>query len=432
MLDIMREIILDNQETELFTGVSRSLQIQTIPQKSTICMGVRRSGKSTYMHQIITKLTKSGISRKNILHINFFDDRLHKLRETGLGIVIDAYYSLYPEKKGNETVYIFLDEIQSIPDWELFVERVMREEKCEVYITGSSARMLSKEIATQMRGRALSWEIFPFSFHEYLKYKKINYTLPLSSKKRGHIQKTFEEYWKEGGFPEVATLQDSIRIKIHQEYLQTILFRDIIERYNISHPKALKDLVYKLIDNAASFYTINKLFGYLKSLNYKIQKCTITQYLEWLEDSYFLFSVRLYDASISRSNSNPKKIYCIDHAMVTSISSGILINSGHLLENLVFIALRHKSDDIFYYKTTSGKEVDFIQLINRKDKKLVQVCENMSDEKTRKREVSSLVEAMAEQKISESIIVTRNESELIKTESGIVKLVPIWQFLLEL
>lgn len=431
MLEILKKIILDGQESPLFTGITRKLQIETIPNKATICMGVRRSGKSTFMHQIIEKLKQQGTPKESIIHINFFDDRLHLISETGLSIVTDAYYSLYPNKKGEETVYFFFDEIQSIEGWELYIERIMRQEKCEVYITGSSARMLSKEIATQMRGRSLSWEMFPFSFEEFLRMNDLNITTPLSSKKRGFVQKAFEEFWVTGGFPEVIQSPESLRIKIHQEYLQTILFRDIIERYDISHPKALKDLAYKLIDNAASFYTINSLYGYLKSLGYKIQKSTVTQYMEWLEDSYFLFSVRLYDASITKSNANPKKIYCIDHALVTSVSSGILINSGHLLENLVFTALRRNSDNIFYYKTASGKEVDFINVRAKKRKQLIQVCETLADKNTRKREVTALTEAMPEQNLNESLIITRNESETLITTSGTIRIVPIWQFLLE-
>jgi uncharacterized protein len=229
--------------------------------------------------------------------------------EQGLSQVINAYYQLYPEKKNQETVYFFFDEIQSIPEWELFVERLMRTEQCQVYITGSSARMPSREIATQMRGRSLCWEMYPYSFREFLQARglmKIPTTARLTSKIRLLIQKHFEEYWKCGGFPEVTNASDSLRVKIHQEYFQTILYRDLVERHDISHPKALRDLALQLIDNAGSLYSVNSLYGYLKAQGHKLQKSSIPQYLEWLEDGYFLFSVRLYDASLSRSNANPK------------------------------------------------------------------------------------------------------------------------------
>ncbi|MCF6267956.1 MAG: hypothetical protein L3J57_15670 [Desulfuromusa sp.] len=197
-----------------------------------------------------------------------------------------------------------------------------------------------------MRGRALSWEIFPFTFQEFLDYKGIESDAPLSSRKRLIIQKAFEGYWKTGGFPEVAGFEQMLRLKTHQEYFNAMLFRDLVERHDISHPKAVTDLAHRLVDNISSLYSINNLTGYLKSLGHKAPKASVSNYLEWFEDAYILFSVRIFDASLARANTNPKKIYCIDHALVTSVSSGILINSDHLLENLVFIALRRLTPEL--------------------------------------------------------------------------------------
>jgi predicted AAA+ superfamily ATPase len=203
MLETIKPIILDFQETNIETGVPRRLQIEAVRSKAAVCIGVHRSGKSTHLFQIIHRLLESGVSRQNILYLNFFDDRLHALRQENLALITEAYYSIFPEKKDSETVYCFFDEIQSVPGWEPFVDRMMRTEKCEIYITDSSAKMLSKEIATQMRGRALSWEMFPFSFREFLDYKGIKQEDSLSTKKRLIVQKAFEEYWETGGFPEV-------------------------------------------------------------------------------------------------------------------------------------------------------------------------------------------------------------------------------------
>jgi hypothetical protein len=336
------------------------------------------------------------------------------------------------EKKGTEKIYCFFDEIQVVDGWELFVDRLMRTEKCQVYITGSSARMLSKEVATQMRGRALSWEIFPFSFREYLDYKGIESSRHLSTKNRLHIQKAFEEYWQTGGFPEVLGLEKSMRIKIHQEYFNTVLFRDLIERHDISHPKAVTDLAYRLVDNAASLYSVNSLTGYLKSLGHKVPKSTVSDYIEWFEDAYFLFTVRIFDASLARANTNPKKIYCVDHSMVTSVSSGILVNSGHLLENLVFAALRRIYPSVYYYKTKSGLEVDFIAQSNDRSRALIQACESIVEPKIKKREITALNEAMAELKLKSGTIVTRNEEGQVKVDAGEITILPAWRFLLNL
>lgn len=432
MIDILKEIILDFQEIDLPTGVPRRVAVSPVPGKATVCIGVRRSGKSTFMFQLMQKLQDSGVARQNILYLNFFDDRLHSLQHDNLGVILEAYFSLYPEKKNAEKVYCFFDEIQVVPGWEPFVDRLMRMEKCAVYITGSSAQMLSREIATQMRGRALSWEMFPFSFREFLDYKGIESDGPLSTKKRLTVQKAFEEYWETGGFPEVAGLNRMLRIKTHQEYFNAMLFRDLVERHDISHPKAVTDLAHWLVDNTGSLYSINNLTGYLKSLGHKAPKPAVSDYLEWFEDAYVLFTVRIFDASLARANTNPKKIYCVDHALVTSISSGILVNSGHLLENLVFTALRRVTPDIFYYKTKAGREVDFIAGRQGPSRMLVQVCESMADQQTRKRETTALAEAMTELKLSHGIIVTRNEEEQLQVDSGNIDVVPAWRFLLNM
>jgi predicted AAA+ superfamily ATPase len=273
--------------------------------------------------------------------------------------------------------------------------------------------------------------MFPFSFRELLDYKDIECDGPLSTRKRLTIQKAFAEYWEAGGFPEVVGLDSRLRIKTHQEYWGAMLFRDLVERHDISHPKAVTDLAHWLVDNTGSLYSVNNLTGYLKSLGHKAPKSAVSDYLEWFEDAYVLFTVRIFDASLARANTNPKKIYCVDHALVTSIGSGTLVNSGHLLENLVFTALRRVTPRISY-KTRAGREVDFIALRQDRSRLLVQVCESLAEPQTRKRETTALAEAMAELKLDAGTIVTRGEEEQIQIESGTIDVVPVWRFLLNL
>ena len=436
VLDLLKEIILDFQEGDLPTGVPRRLDAVAIPGKATVIIGPRRSGKSTFLFQLVERLSGDGVSRRDILYINFFDDRLRHLRHDGLQAVLDAYFSLYPEKKNARTVYCFFDEIQVVPGWESFVDRVMRTERCEVYITGSSAAMLSREIASQMRGRALSWELFPFSFGEYLDYKGVDGGGPPSGRRRMLIQKAFDDYWEVGGFPEVAGVDRPLRIKIHQEYWSAMLFRDLIERHDIAHPRAVSELGHRLIENAASLYTVNRLTGYLKTLGHRAPKSAVSDYLHWFEDAFFLFTVRVFDASLARANTNPKKIYCVDHALVRSVSSGVLVNAGHLLENLVFAGLRRVTPDIAYYKTRTGHEVDFVARMPDGTLKLVQVCESLADPTTRTRETRALARAMAELDLSSSTVVTREApseaDRSIEVDGRTIDVVPAWRFLLEL
>ena len=432
LIEILKTMILDAQDAPVRASIPRQTEITSVPNKAAVCIGVRRCGKSTLMEQIRIKLEKAGVAKECFLSINLVDDRLHNLTPQSLGLIIEAYFAIYPEKKNVETVHIFLDEIQTIDGWESFIDRIMRTERCQIYLTGSSSRMLSKEIATQMRGRSLSWELFPFSFREYLGFKQLKISENISTKQRLLVQKAFDEYWQSGGFPEVLKMVPALRIKIHQEYKQTILLRDLIDRHDIAHPKAVIDLAHWLIDNNGALYSVNNLTNYLKSLGHKVAKSSVGQYIEWFEDAYFLFSVRIFDASLTRSNANPKKIYCIDHALVTSIASGILVNSGRLLENLVFLALRRQHTEIYYYRTTSGKEVDFIVIPQSRQRMLIQVCETLADSKTRKREIDALAEAMKEQKIKQAVIVSRDEDEVIETDYGTIQVLSAWRYLLNL
>jgi predicted AAA+ superfamily ATPase len=299
-----------------------------------------------------------------------------------------------------------------------------------VFISGSSAQLLSSEIATQMRGRSLSWELFPLSFGEFAHARGISPDAVQTSKHRLLLAKCFEEYWQKGGFPEVLDASDKIRVMTHQEYFGSILFRDVVERHDIAHPRALTDLAAWLIDNTAATYSINKLTGYLSALGHKITKSAVSDYIGWFEDAYFLFSVRIFDASLARSNTNPKKIYCIDHALVRSVSSGVLLNDGHLLENIVFTALRRSGTKIYYYKTKSGREVDFA--VPRKGGvQLVQVCESLAGADTRERELRALDEAMNDLGVKTGTIVTRSEDGETTTAAGTITIQSAWRWLLE-
>jgi predicted AAA+ superfamily ATPase len=288
------------------------------------------------------------------------------------------------------------------------------------------------EIATQMRGRALVSEMFPFSFREYMGYLGWEIPTRWTTGKRAEARNALEGYWASGGFPEVLGVDRRTRVRIHQDYFQSILFRDLIDRHDISHPRAVADAARRLVDNASSAYTLNSLLGHLQALGHKAPKDSVGDYVRWFEDAYFLFTVRLFDASLARSNTNPKKIYSVDHALVNSVSSGILVNSGHLLENLVFVALRRLWRDIFYYRTRNGFEVDFIVSCGPGERRLVQVCESLADPGIAARETRALEAAMGDLGLHEATLVTREETRTIRCPAGRIEVIPVWRFLLEL
>jgi len=430
MKQLLQTLILDFQNAIPDAGIGREMHYEVLPKKAFICIGVRRCGKSTLLYQIADKLLQGGASKENLLYINFMDDRLQPLKQNGLEPILDAYFSLYPEKKQSESVHFFFDEIQEIPGWELFITRVLHNEKGQVYITGSSSRMLSKEIATEMRGRSVSWELFPFSFSEFLVFNKTNIK-PGTSKNNLLLNKAFLSWFKVGGFPETITVSDKLRIKVHQEYFQTILLRDVIERNDAAHPRAVMDLAHRLLSVTGSLYTCNRLYEYLVSIGHKISKDFISDVLQWMEDAYFLFSVKLYSRSIAKQNTNPKKIYCVDHAFPDAIHSSKSEDLGHRLESAVFMRLRSLGYEIFYYKTEAGKEIDFIAKESGKIVSFVQVSLSLADKETKEREVDSLFEGMKELSLSEGTIVTLEESDEIRRKQYKINIVPAWRWFLE-
>ena len=428
--ETLQEIIINAQKSRRPTGIPRRVEIPRLKGKATIVTGARRAGKSTLIEQIIREKRLNGIDDESFLYVNFFDDRLHSIRHGGIGQVLDAYYSLYPERKDASRLYLFFDEVQMVDGWEPFVDRVLREENAEVYLTGSSSKLLSTEIATEMRGRALPVELFPFSMLEWMDARGINET-PRSSRWRYAAQKVFDEYWERGGFPEVLDAPAELRRAVHQEYFKTIVHRDVVERFDARHPRAIFDMAHQLIDNCGSMYSVNRLTGHLKSYGHKIHKSVVSEAMGWFEDAFLLFSVELFSASRSRRETNPRKIYCIDHALVRSVSPGMLVNSGHLLENIVFLNLRRRGLKPYYYRTAAGREVDFVYIGAGDVREIVQVAYSLEDPDTREREISAAREAMEELERDTATVVSMHESGETDTGRGTIRIVPAWSFLLE-
>jgi predicted AAA+ superfamily ATPase len=384
----------------------------------------------------IRQLVEGGVPRENILYLDLTDDRLYWLRHENPDIILEAYFELHPQNHGRETVHCFFDEVQALPHWQLFIDRLMRSEKCEVTVAGSLLPTPDEETASPWTGRIVSWEIFPLSFREFLDGKDIEINGSLSAKQRLTIQKAFEDYWQVGGFPGVNGLNQRQRIEAHQANWNTIL-ASIIGHHNIPHPRAVIDLAHWLVDNTGSFYAISHLTDYLKSLGHRVRKSSVVDWLVAFEDAGLLFSVNIFSSSPTRISVNPRKVYCIDHALADSISSGILTNRDSLLENLVFTALRRVTPEIFYHKTKTGREVDLVALLpsvpgQERTILLVQVCASLADPRVRQSEVRSLSEAMVELTVAEGTIVTWRTDETIPVGFGTIHVVPVWRFLLEM
>lgn len=384
--------------------VPRIATFPNIENKINVAIGMRRTGKTYFVFEKIIQLLDAGVARTEILYINLEDDRLLPLSANKLAKLLDNFYSIYPENH-EKKCYFFLDEIQNVDDWAIVIRRFFDSKNVAIFLTGSSAKLLSKEIATSLRGRSLATEIWPYDFNEYrMAINNVIDTTIYGAKTRDKLMLVFRQYLDIGGFPEVVCYDRNIRDQTLQDYVSIVTFRDIIERYNITNSAVIKYMITVMLGNVAKLFSINKFYNDLKSQGYKISKDSLYDYANYLEDAYLLFSVPLYSESIRKVQSNPKKIYAIDTGLVRAMTFDPGKDLGRLFENLIYLDLRRRGFEIYYYLTSDRYEVDFLVQTRKGEKELIQVTWDMTDEETKNREERALNVAMDELKIPGQII----------------------------
>jgi len=426
--NIIKEIIYDFQDRELPEFIRRDKNFDCPPSKIRTIIGARRVGKTFSFYQIISDLLQQGTNRSEILFINFEDERLIPIEVSDLTSIFDTYYEIFPQNK-NKVVHIFFDEIQNVPQWEIFIRRIHESEKVRINLTGSSSKLLSMEIATQLRGRTYSFEIYPFNFNEFLLYNKISKT-SFSSKNRSFLVNAFNKYMLTGGYPEILGVPESIRIKILQDYFYLLLYKDLIERYDIRNHSLMKYFLKFILSNNANPFSVNKVFGDIKSQGYKVSKDTLHNYLAYLIDAFFVNVVPIYSDSIRKQQINYRKIYTLDHGLVTSMVKTLSYNTGRLLETIVYNHLqqRYGRDQVFYYRTQTNQEIDFLISERGQVLTLFQVTESLESEITKKREISALLQAIEELNLNHSYIITNNERDTIIENSKTIEIIPFWEW----
>lgn len=400
-----------------------------------VLVGARRSGKSTLLFQFITKLKKT-IPKKNIIYINYEDDRLLPLEGTELSDLISCIRQFF-NPDPDFPIYLFLDEIQNVPNWEHTVRRIYETEKnVKLFLTGSNSSLLSTDIATALRGRTLTVTIRPLSFDECIVFsgKKI----PKAESYRYTSQKDeylslFTEYLIYGGFPEVVNeSRSSIKQAILQEYYHTLFFADIVERYQIRNVKALDAFIRILTRQMSALFSLGKMTDTLRSLGFKTTKATLSEYLGFIESAFFGKSVSIYSHSIKDQLQYPRKFYLIDNGLYTA--SAFIKNSdmGRLLENLFYNHLVRLTPTIAYWKDKAGYEVDFVlpEFFDKASQcALYQVCFNPENPETRKREVRALLRAADEFNLDKGIIITRDTWASFQEQDIEIVMIPFIQWM---
>jgi len=466
MKNIFKNLLIEFHNTKIPQPSLRTLDLSSLSdelRKAYVFIGMRRSGKTWCLYQHMNSLLQEGIKTEQILYLNFSDDRLLNITGSDLKFVLDAYQELYPQYIDDPNVHFFFDEIQDVQNWENFVRRLLDTEKMSIYITGSSAKMLSREISTSLGGRVITREIFPFSFHEYLQCiwnKSISSNMiPKILLRKGTqkdiLREYLQDFLKNGGFPEAVILHRNTTTRIMdnktvleyvsklvdlpkklgellQSYVESVIYRDIVERYKISNIQAVKGLLVRCLQNSASLFSINKTHNILKSQGYAVSTDSLYEYMKYFEDAYCIFSVPIYNFSANKRMLTPKKIYPIDQGLITAYTVNEAGERSHRLETAVFSHLRRNNKEIYYYHTQQdSKEVDFLTLSPKGEMALYQVAESIKEPETYQREVSALKEAMLELDLKTGIIVTLEEEQEIKTTNGKIFCIPLLRFLLE-
>ncbi len=420
MKEIFKRLIIDSQEKKYKDIVSREYDIPVDIDKIVSLIGIRRCGKTTILFDLIEKL-RQDISKDRIFYINFEDDRLFPISLKDMDDLIEAYYELYPKNR-KEKIYIFLDEIQNIDNWELFVRRIYDNLDIQIFITGSSSKLLSSEIATSLRGRTITYEIFPFSFKEYLKYKNIEINF-YSSNSLSFIKKEFNSYLKDGGFVETFDKSSDIQRKILKDYMDLIIYKDIVDRYSIKNQALLKHLIKYIFVNMGTLISFNKLYNEYKSLGYKVGKDTLYEYFSYLQDAFVSFTSPVFKNSVQHEQRNPKKLWVIDNGFKKLFSSNLSPDYSKLYENLAFLHLRRQTQEIYYYK--GKQEVDIYT-----DGKLINISYNIKNHQTLQREIEALNEAMEYFDLQKAYLITSEKEEIIKVGEKEIEVLPMWKWLL--
>ena len=367
--------------------------MDTLPQpgtnSATVITGFRRVGKTYLLFQAIEKLLETR-SRDEVIYVNFEDERIISPTTDLLTDLIPEIQAVY----GKKPKYLFADELQFIPNWSKWARRILDMESIQLFITGSSSKMSSAEIPTELRGRAWEVKVNPLTFEEFLRFKKVNVDfgkLAFVKDEMARFRFLFDEYLTFGALPAVVLTSQEKKQELLQSYFQTVVQRDIAERHKIDNDAALKTLLKLLLNS--SYITISKLANSLKSMNIPVGKSTINNYLSYIESSYFMNELYIYNQAVINQLQYPRKVYFVDTGFMTALSTKFSKNMGRLFENTVFHKLARENETIHYYKDDKGNEVDFAILNEGKTTALYQVCFDLTDEETRNREVRALIKA---------------------------------------
>lgn len=430
MKDVIKSLIALKQSEIPFNVIERDIKLPIDRKKIITIPGVRRCGKSTLMEIAINTLVEGGVPRDNILWLGFDDERLKNMTSEELDMVIVSYMEMFPDIPIKD-VYLFFDEIQLIKDWEYFVLRVYKSYCKNIFVCGSNATMLSSALSSALRGYPLEYETYPLSFNEYCRFKNVTTNSYLEQDK-ARLRRAFELYNEGSAFPEVVlTASISEQLKLLHGYFDTMLLKDLAEHYNISNTSVVRYFVKRILANLTKPTSINAIYKDIKSQGLKVGKDDLYLWANYVCDIFLFSRIPKYNRSLIKQQHSLDKYYCIDNGLRGAVLMPQSNDNGKKLENTVFMQLnriKQPSDSITYYQDAG--ECDFVIQRNERVIQLIQATWDMSDESTREREVSGILEASRATGCDQLFIVTKDEEGIIRREGKQIYTVPAWKWLL--
>ncbi|MFQ5706651.1 MAG: ATP-binding protein [bacterium] len=388
-----------------------------------VLIGIRRSGKSSLLTLLMQHLLDNGVAPRQLFLVNFEEPLF------GVHLSIDffeALIALYRERVNPEQkIYFFLDEIQNLPEWEKWVRREADLKEHKIFLTGSSAKLLSSEIATLLTGRHYTFKVAPLSFEEFLSWQGIPYETEVEqAENKAVIRKSLSNYLQWGGFPEVVLTDDDKRDKILHQYFDDILFRDVVLRYQIRDVRLLQGIAEYYMSNMAALHSFNRLKGVFgTSLD------NVRRYTAFLEDAQLIFSLNKFSYKLSERQKVSRKVYVVDTGLRNAISFRFSQDLGRLIENVVAQKLFNQSQELYYFG--NGSECDFVSRQQAKFLPIQVSYSDLSDEKLKAREFRGLLAALKHLKQNRGLLLTDDVEDVQHLEGLHIRLQPVWKFLLE-
>ncbi len=445
---LAQEKILDFEQQGIPEVFPRDLKLSEVQEPrrgnlAQVIVGTRRCGKTYRLFQEMRDLVSAGYSLSNMLYFNFEDERLKPYSKELLSDVVDTFYAMHPMAR-EEGAFLFFDEIQEVPDWGLFLRRLIDSAKVTVYVTGSSSRMLSAELGSEFRGRSLPREMFPLSFSEYVRFttgRSIARQPAYSADDQSLLRNSLIGYLKRGGYIVPLELNPVDATALLQEYAYRTVAFDVIERYNLRSPQVASAFLSRCIASSARELSVNKVFNEFKSRGVSTSRESLSNLLGYYEQAYLLFSLGELSRSVSDNARSSSKVYASDPGMFAAFSRASANEAGQRLETAVFNKLRRTVPSarsgslasLRFVHEGKGHEVDFVSgdALLGDVYSLVQVSVEMTAPKTRGRELYALEAAMERYGLDDSAVVTADAWETLETSSGIIHVEPAWSWLLD-